>query len=140
MQLSLIARLFPRHVWAVFAAYLAASIAHFVHNAEFIALYPNMPAWLTREGVYVAWLAISSLGVAGIVAARFGLRALGALLIGAYGACGLDGLGHYTLALCSEHTLVANVTIWAEAIAGLMLAVAAALTSARWARAGAGAW
>ena len=26
---------------------------------------------------------------------------------------------HYTLALCSEHTLVTNVTIWSEAGAGL---------------------
>jgi hypothetical protein len=135
-----VSSLFPRHVWALFATYVAASIAHFVHNAEFIALYPNMPAWLTREGVYLAWLAISSVGLAGIVAARFGFRALGALLVGAYGGCGLNGLGHYALALCSEHTLVSNVTIWVEAAVGLMLALAAVLNSARWARAGVGAW
>jgi hypothetical protein len=112
---------------ALLAIYFVATLAHFVHNAEFIAFYPNMPAWITRETVYLAWLAIASVGVAGIVASRFGWPALGALLLGAYGALGLDGLQHYTLALCSEHTLTANATIWSEAIAGVVLAIASAM-------------
>jgi hypothetical protein len=107
--------------------YFLATLAHFVHNAEFIAFYPNMPAWITRETVYLAWLAIASVGVAGIIAARFGWSAVGALLLGAYGALGLDGLTHYMLDLCSEHTLAANLTIWSEAVAGLALAIASAL-------------
>jgi ABC-type antimicrobial peptide transport system permease subunit len=65
--------------------------------------------------------------MAGLIVSRCGLRALGALLVGAYGAFGLDGLGHYTLALCSEHTLASNFTIWFEVIAGLVLALASAL-------------
>ena len=117
----------PRHVLALVMVYFAASLAHFVHNAEFIAFYPNMPASITRETVYLAWLAIASVGVAGIVAARFGWSAVGALLLGAYGALGLDGLLHYTLALCSEHTLTANLTIWFEALTGLALATASSL-------------
>jgi len=114
-------------VTALLATYFAASLLHFTHNAEYIAFYPNMPAGITRETVYLAWLAIASVGVAGIIASRFGWSALGALLIGAYGALGLDGLQHYTLALCSEHTLAANVTIWFEALAGVALMVACAL-------------
>jgi hypothetical protein len=39
-----------------------------------------------------------------------------------YGASGLDGLAHYTLALCSEHTLATNLSIWLEAAAGVALA------------------
>jgi len=114
-------------VTVLLVTYFVASLLHFTHNAEFIAFYPNMPAWLTRETVYLAWLAVTSVGVAGIVAARFGLGALGALLVGIYGALGLDGLAHYSLALCSEHTLGANLTIWFEVVAGVLLAVAAAL-------------
>ena len=114
---------FPKYFGALLAVYFIASLAHFVHNAEFIAFYPNMPAWLSREKVYLAWLAIASLGVAGLVVALLGLRTLGALLIGAYGASGLDGLGHYTLALCSEHTLTSNLTIWFEVISGSVLAL-----------------
>jgi len=121
----------PRHIQALLAVYFVATLAHFVHNAEFIAFYPNMPAWLTREKVYLAWAAIASVGVAGIIAWRFGWTALGALLLGAYGALGLDGLQHYTLALCSEHTLAANLTIWFEALTGVTLATAAAVLLVR---------
>jgi hypothetical protein len=117
----------PRHLRWLLGLYFLASLAHFVHNAETIAFYPGMPAWITRETVYLAWLAIASVGVAGIIAARFGWSAVGALLVGAYGALGLDSLAHYTLALCSEHTLAANLTIWSEAVAGLALAIASAL-------------
>jgi hypothetical protein len=119
---------------ALFLVYFVATLAHFTHNAEYIAFYPNMPAGITRETVYLAWLAIASVGIAGIVAARFGWTALGALLLVVYGALGLDGLQHYTLALCSEHTLAANVTIWLEAASGVALAIAASLLlSRRWA-------
>jgi len=47
------------------------------------------------------------------------------LVLAAYGALGLDGLLHYTLELCSEHTGMMNLTIWTEALAGVALAVAA---------------
>ena len=117
----------PRHVLALVMVYFIASLAHFVHNAEFIAFYPNMPGWLTREKVYLAWLGITCIGVAGLAVSRLGLHAAAAFLISVYGAFGLDGLAHYTLALCSEHTLATNVTIWSEAIAGLVLMLASAL-------------
>ena len=126
MHFPLTSSLLPRHLWALLAVYFVATFMHFVHNAEFIAFYPNMPAWLTRDTVYFAWLAVTGLGVIGLIVLRLGLRALGVLFVGAYGAFGLDGLGHYTLALCSEHTLATNVTIWFEVIAGLILALACA--------------
>lgn len=119
--------LLPAHMWVLIAVYFVASLAHFAHNAEFIAFYPNMPRGLTREDVYLVWLAITSLGVAGLLMARLGLHALGVSLVAAYGALGLDGLAHYTLALCSAHTLAANVTIWSEVISGLVLMLASAL-------------
>jgi hypothetical protein len=34
-------------------------------------------------------------------------------------------LGHYAIALCSQHTLFANFTIWFEAISGTALAASA---------------
>ena len=112
----------PRPVWACLALYFLASLAHFAHNAEYIAFYPGMPAWLTREQVYLVWLATTSLGVAGLLCSRLGWRTPGAALLAAYGAAGLDGLGHYTLALCSQHTLAMNASIWAEAASGALLA------------------
>jgi len=113
------------------AAYFVASLAHFTHNAEYIAFYPGMPAWLTRETVYLAWIGVTSVGLAALVLFRLGAITAAAVLLGAYGALGLDGLAHYTLALCSEHTVLANITIGSEAISGLSLLIASALIIAR---------
>jgi len=117
----------PRYVWILAATYFVASLAHFTHNAEYIAFYPNMPAWLTAEHVYLAWLAVTCIGGAALVLLRLGLQAAGIALVGLYGAFGLDGLAHYTLALCSEHTLATNITIWSEAVSGLLLLLVSAV-------------
>ncbi len=122
---------FPRYIWVLVAIYCAASLLHFAHNAEYLAFYPNMPRSITRETVYLAWLAITLPGVLGIALASIGWRALGAACLAAYGAFGLDGLGHYTLALCSQHTFAMNFSIWFEAVAGLALALAAAILCKR---------
>jgi hypothetical protein len=111
-----------RPIAALFCVYLAASLLHFAHNAEFIAFYPGMPAWLTRESVYLVWLAIASVGVVGLALTRARQTALGLFVLAAFGLLGLDGLGHYTLALCSEHSLAMNATIWFEAVSGILLA------------------
>lgn len=123
-------RYLPLSVRWLVVAYFAASLAHFAHNAEYIAYYPNMPASVTRETVYLVWLATTGVGAAGLLLERLGWRVAGALALGVYGALGLDGLAHYTLALCSEHTWVMNLTIWSEAVSGLLLALACAV----WAR------
>lgn len=116
---------FPRHLLWLSLLYCLASLVHFTHNAEYIAFYPNMPAWLRREDVYVAWLAVSAVGLAAGVMWTLGWQAPALLVLGVYGALGLDGLAHYTLASCSEHSLAMNLTIWFEAAAGSALAVAA---------------
>ncbi|HSV48579.1 MAG TPA: hypothetical protein VLJ58_22515 [Ramlibacter sp.] len=117
----------PRPLWVLAVVYFIASLAHFAHNAEFIAFYPGMPAGLTREHVYLVWLGITCLGVAALLLLRFGLPTLAFVLLGLYGAFGLDGLAHYALALCSEHTVWANITIWSEALSGLVLLLASSL-------------
>jgi hypothetical protein len=121
----------PRHLWWLVAVYFVASLAHFSHNAEYIALYPNMPAWLSREDVYLAWLAVSAVGVASGVMWALGWGVAAGLVLGIYGALGLNALAHYTLALCADHTWAMNLTIWFEAVAGLALAAAAFRHAAR---------
>lgn len=121
-------------ITALFALYTLASLAHFSHNAEYIAVYPGLPAWMTRESVYLAWLAVASVGLLGFAAQRRGWQRIAAVLLLIYGMLGVDGLLHYTLALCSEHTLVTNITIWAEVLLGVVLACAAAIRLNRLAR------
>ena len=111
--------------------YFIASLAHFTHNAEYIAFYPGMPAWLNPEKVYLAWLGVTSVGLAALWVLSFGLPTPAVLLLGIYGAFGLDGLAHYTLALCSEHTIWANITIWSEATTGLLLLLVSSLAIGR---------
>ena len=122
---------FPKPLLVLTAVYFAASLSHFGHNAEYIAFYPGMPGWLTRETVYLAWLAVTSLGFVAFVFARLALPTFALLFLAAYGAFGLDGLAHYTLALCSEHTVLANITIWSEAVTGLVLLLASSVLFAR---------
>lgn len=131
MTHSLPATGLPRHMWVLVVLYFIASLAHFTHNAEYIAFYPGMPAGLTPEKIYVAWLVITSVGVAAFALLRFGFPGPAVLLLGIYGAFGLDGLAHYTLALCSEHTVLANITIWAEATTGLLLLLVSSLVLGR---------
>ena len=131
MRVRTTSDLFPKYIWALLVIYFVASLAHFIHNAEYIVFYPNMPSWITRDTVYWVWLGICSIGVAGIVISRMGLTLTGMILLATYGAFGLDGLGHYTLALCSEHTLAMNVTIWAEAISGLVFALCCIVLAGR---------
>ena len=74
--------------------------------------------------MYRVWLAITGVGVLGAACALCGWRAAAALCLMAYGAFGFDGLGHYWLALCSQHTFAMNFSILFEVCAGAALIAA----------------
>jgi hypothetical protein len=101
--------------------YCVASFVHFAHNAEFLADYPNLPAWLTRVQVYAVWLGITALGVLGY---RLRRRFFGLAILAVYAAIGFDGLLHYTRAPFDAHTGTMNVTIWSEVVAAALLLAA----------------
>jgi hypothetical protein len=115
----------PATLLVLLSLYGAASLFHHVHNAEFLAEYPNMPVWLTRAKVYAAWLGVTALGVLGYGLLRWRYRLAGFAFIAAYGAMGFDGLGHYSLAAFSEHTMTMNLTIGLEVASGALLCFAA---------------
>ena len=112
--------------------YLAASLLHFTHNAEYLADYPNLPAWLNRSDVYLVWLGQAAVGMGGYMLYRAGWRLAGLSLIGVYAVLGFDGLLHYTRAPLAAHTAAMNFTIWFEvAAAALLLISVMALASSR---------
>jgi hypothetical protein len=121
----------PRFLLVLLLAYAAASLAHHVHNAEFLADYPNMPAWLTRGQVYLAWLAVTAIGLIGYALFRRGFHFAGLVLIALYAAMGFDGLGHYSLAPVSAHTAAMNLTIGLEVATGALLCFAVAMRLAK---------
>jgi hypothetical protein len=101
-------------------AHAAASLLHFVHNATYLAEYPNMPGWISPAGVYAVWLAEAAIGAAGIVVYLRG-RPIGLALIAIFAVLGLGGLDHYVLAPIAAHTTAMNATIWLEMATGVML-------------------
>jgi hypothetical protein len=94
--------------------YMTASLVHFIHNAEFLVEYPNLPETWTRAGVYLAWLGMTALGTVGLLLAMRGFRVMGLLLIAVYSLLGMDSLGHYVLAPVSAHSAAMNFTILLE--------------------------
>jgi len=111
-------------VVALLILYLAASFLHFAHNAEFLNDYPNLPDWLTRSRVYVAWTGLAAIGVAGLALYLRGWQSCGLLLMGLYAAFGFDGLLHYSRAPFGAHTIAMNFTIWFEAATAAALLIA----------------
>ena len=101
--------------------YVAASLIHFAHNAEYLSSYPNLPASLTRADIYLVWLGLAALGIVGYVLYRMGLRLAGLCVLGVYAVFGFDGLLHYTRAPFDAHSAAMNFTIWFEVVAAALL-------------------
>jgi hypothetical protein len=108
---------------ALLLFYGVATFVHFIHNAEFLGDYPNMPTTWTREGVYFAWIGMTLVGITGWLLIKRGYRLAGLALLAAYAVCGLDSLGHYVLAPLSAHTVAMNATILLEVTAAAALLV-----------------
>ncbi len=117
---------FSKALLVLCLAYAAASLIHFAHNAEFLAEYPNMPGWLSRAGVYAAWLGVTAVGIAGCFLVYRGFQLTGLLVIAIYAALGFDSLTHYVVAPFAAHTAMMHFTIWLEAATAALLLIAAA--------------
>ena len=103
--------------------YGVASLVHFVHNAELIAEYPNLPASWTRADIYLGWVALTSIGLAGWLLVSRGYRRVGLLVLAAYAALGMDSLGHYLLAPLAAHSLAMNLTILVDVAAAALVLI-----------------
>jgi hypothetical protein len=114
-----------RSVLALLLLHATASLVHFVHNATFLADYPNMPDWISPLGIYGVWFAEAAVGAVGALLLLRG-RTIGLALIAIYAVLGFGGLDHYTLAPISAHTVAMNATIWLETVTGMILLAAAA--------------
>lgn len=117
----------PVFLFLLLALYCGASLIHFAHNAEFIADYPSLPIWLTRSKVYLAWLAVTSVGAVGVALLRLRFRLLGLLVIAVYAALGFAGLDHYWVASLTAHSLAMNATILFEVASATALLAATLL-------------
>ena len=113
------------------AAYGFASLVHFVHNAEYLNGYPNLPAWLSRSVIYGAWCGITTVGLVGYTLYRRGRPFIGLWLLALYTSLGFDGLLHYRRAPHAAHTFAMNLTIWSEAAAAALAFMAVVTVGVR---------
>jgi hypothetical protein len=121
-----------RALLPVLLAYAGASLFHHVHNATYLAAYPNLPAWLTASGVYLAWAVVSAVGLCGYRLLKGRHVPAGLALLALYGLLGLAGLDHYTRAPLAAHSAMMNLSILLEmgaavCLLGVLAANAAAL-------------
>ena len=124
-----------RHLLVLLVVCGAASLVHFAHNAEFIADYPNLPRSWSATHVYLAWIGMTVVGLAGWLLYQTRLELLGLFVLAAYALLGLDSLGHYVLAPPSAHTAAMNATILAEVVAaGCVLSEVLRQIAQRWRR------
>jgi hypothetical protein len=103
---------------------------HFVHNAEHLAQYPNLPGSWSRVDVYLAWCAVTTLGIFGyaLYIRRNGSAGLSFLAL--YAILGFAGLLHYTRAPFAHHSSMMNITICTEVAAAAALLVDVLILSA----------
>jgi hypothetical protein len=106
------------------AAYGLASFVHFLHNAEYLHGYPNLPMWLSRFQIYGAWCGITAVGLVGYALYRGRRPFIGLWLLVLYTSLGFDGLLHYRRAPLAAHTLAMNLTIWSEVVAAALALMA----------------
>lgn len=88
------------------------------------AEYPNMPSWISRLDVYLAWMGLASIGGIGYALFRRGWETPGLVVLALYTCLGFDGLPHYTRAPFAEHTATMNLTILFEVAAAALLLLA----------------
>ena len=103
--------------------YGVASLIHFVHNAEYLAAYPNLPESWTRNGVYLAWAGMTCVGLLGCFLLYRGYQVAGLITVAVYALLGIDSIAHYIVAPMSAHTAAMHVTILFEVAAGCLLLI-----------------
>lgn len=108
---------------ALIVANLAASAAHFAHNAIFFEGYPE-PEWIPGGWfVVLVWLIIAPALVLGYRWFVRGSRIQGLLAVLFFCSVSLLGLGHYLYGSPSELSFLTNFFILTEAVAALTLMV-----------------
>ncbi|NEP19748.1 MAG: hypothetical protein F6J97_23155 [Leptolyngbya sp. SIO4C1] len=105
----------------VWCLYLVGSLIHFIHNAEFLKDYPNLPDSWMRNGIYLAWVGMTLLGAIGLILAIRSSKLIGLNCLVVYALLGIDSLGHYIVAPFDSHTAAMNTTILLEVGAAVLL-------------------
>ena len=105
----------------VFFTAVAVSIVHYTDNYLAFDRFPNDGPGpeVTADSIWIAWLVLTAVGVAGYVLYRRGQIRGGSALLAVYSISGLIGLGHYTAPGTSELAWWRHVHIWVDILCGV---------------------
>ena len=119
----------------VFFTAVASSIVHYTDNYLAFERFPQSDSGpqITKDSVWIAWIAFTAFGVAGWLLYRRGRIALASALLAVYSLSGLIGIGHYTASGMSELAWWRHVHIWVDILCGVAV-LAFAIWSVRRAR------
>jgi hypothetical protein len=90
---------------------------HYTDNAIFISKYPE-PEWFTVLGVYLTWVILTVIGLAGYWLYKQEKIWLAYFCLIIYSTTGLFSPAHYLYGAMSEFSLKMHILIWLDAIAG----------------------
>lgn len=113
----------------VFFTAVAVSVVHYTDNYLAFDRYPQGGPGpeIGADTIWIAWVVLTSFGVAGYAFYRRGRVVPGAALLGVYSLSGLVGLGHYSAPGMSALEWWRHLHIWADIACG-----AAVLAFAVW--------
>jgi hypothetical protein len=99
---------------------IVTTILHYTDNFLFFDNYP-VPTWITKPSVYVAWLILTSFGIAGYWLYKQRLFWIAYVCLCVYSITGVSSLGHYFYGSLTNFSVKMNTLIWLDAISGTAL-------------------
>jgi hypothetical protein len=93
---------------------------HYTDNAIFIDKYPE-PEWFTMSGVYVTWIVLTLLGIAGYWLYQQEKFWAAYLCLGVYSFTGLSSPAHYFYGPMSEFSFKMHTLIGFDVLAGTLV-------------------
>lgn len=99
---------------------MVTTILHYTDNFLFFDQYP-VPAWITKNSVYVAWFILTMFGIAGYWFYKHRLFWVAYLCLCIYSITGISSLGHYFYASITDFSWKMNTLILLDGISGTAL-------------------
>lgn len=91
---------------------------HYTDNFLFFEQYPQ-PEWITLPSIYISWIILTAIGVAGYWLYRNRRFWLAYVCLVIYSLTGLSSLGHYFYGAMSEFSAKMHLFIWTDGLTGL---------------------
>lgn len=91
---------------------------HYTDNFLFFEKYPQ-PEWITLPSIYISWIILTAIGVAGYWLYRNKRLWLAYVCLVIYSLTGLSSLGHYFYGAMSEFSAKMHLFIWTDGLTGL---------------------